>query len=146
MGAMASLITSLTRVYSTVHSCADQRKHQSSASLAFVRGIHRRPVISPHKWLVTRKMFPCHDRKEIHCFICRSQPTELFRLTWQDKMNRFIAQVNIISLLSSKYCGSVTANCPPDRLLHLVRAFFTTFDIKCQIRQVLHTSTLIHVE
>ena len=41
MGAMASQITSLTIVYSTVNSGADQRKHQSSASLAFVRGIHR---------------------------------------------------------------------------------------------------------
>ena len=41
MGAMASQITSLTIVYSTVCSDADQIKHQSSASLAFVRGIHR---------------------------------------------------------------------------------------------------------
>ena len=48
MGAMASQITSLTIVYSTVYSGADQRKHQSSASLAFVRGIHRGPVNSPH--------------------------------------------------------------------------------------------------
>ena len=37
MGAMASQITSLTIVCSTVYSDADQRKHQSSASLAFVR-------------------------------------------------------------------------------------------------------------
>ena len=41
MGAMVSQITSLTIIYSTVYSGADQRKHQSSASLAFVRGIHR---------------------------------------------------------------------------------------------------------
>ena len=61
MGAIASLITSLTIVYSTVYSDADQRKHQSSASLAFVRGIHRGPVNSPHKWPVTRKMFPFDD-------------------------------------------------------------------------------------
>ena len=40
---------------------ADQRKHQSSASLAFVPGIHRWPVNSPHKWPVTRKMFPFDD-------------------------------------------------------------------------------------
>ena len=40
---------------------ADQRKHQSSASLAFVRGIHRWPVHSPHKGPVTRKMFPFDD-------------------------------------------------------------------------------------
>ena len=61
MGAIASQITSLTIVYSTVYSDADQRKHQSSASLAFVRGIHRGPVNSPHKWPVTRKMFPFDD-------------------------------------------------------------------------------------
>ena len=51
-------ITSLMIVYSTVDSAADQRKHQSSASLAFVRGMHRWPVNSPHKWPATRKMFP----------------------------------------------------------------------------------------
>ena len=58
MDAIASQITSLTIVYSTVYSDADQRKHQSSSSLAFVLGIHRWPVKSPHKWPVTRKMFP----------------------------------------------------------------------------------------
>ena len=61
MGAIASQITSLTIVYSIVYSDVDQRKHQSSASLAFVRGIHRVPVNSPHKWPVTRKMFPFDD-------------------------------------------------------------------------------------
>ena len=50
VGVMASQITSLTIVYSIIHSGADQRKHQSSASPAFVRGIHRWPVNSPHKW------------------------------------------------------------------------------------------------
>ena len=58
MGAMASQITSLMIVYLTVYSGGDQRKHQSSASLAFVWGIHRWPVNSPHKWPVTRKKFP----------------------------------------------------------------------------------------
>ena len=61
MGAIASQVTSLTIVYSTVYSGADQRKHQSSASLAFVREIHRRPVNSPHKGPVARKMFPFDD-------------------------------------------------------------------------------------
>ena len=61
MTTMASQITSLTVVYSIVYSDADQRKHQSSASLAFVRGIHRGPVNSPHKWPVTRKMCPFDD-------------------------------------------------------------------------------------
>ena len=58
MSPMASQITGLTIVYLTVYSGADQRKHQSSASLAFVRGIHRWPLNSPHKGPVTRKMFP----------------------------------------------------------------------------------------
>ena len=61
IGAVASQITSLTIAYSTVYSGADQRKYQSPASLAFVRGIHRGPVNSPHKWPVTRKMFPFGD-------------------------------------------------------------------------------------
>ena len=61
MSAVASQITSLVIVYSTVYSGVDQRKDQSSASLAFVRGIHRWPVNSPHKRLVTRKMFPFDD-------------------------------------------------------------------------------------
>ena len=61
MGRIASQITSLTIVYSIVYSGVDQRKHQSSSSLAFVRGIHRRPMNSPHKWPVTRKKFPFDD-------------------------------------------------------------------------------------
>ena len=61
MGVMVSQITSRTIVYSTVYSGVDQSKHQSSASLAFVWGIHRGPVNSPQKWPVTRKMFPFDD-------------------------------------------------------------------------------------
>ena len=57
MGTVASQITSLTIVYTAVYSDADQSKHQSSASLAFVWG----PVNSPHKGPVTRKMFPFDD-------------------------------------------------------------------------------------
>ena len=61
MSPSVSQITSLAIVYSIVFSGTYQRKHQSSASLAFVRGIHRRPVNSSHKWPVTRKMFPFDD-------------------------------------------------------------------------------------
>ena len=61
MTTIASQITSLTIVYPTFYSGADQSKHQSSASLAFVWGIHRGPVNSPHKGPVTRKMFPFDD-------------------------------------------------------------------------------------
>ena len=61
MNTMASQITSLSIVYSTVYSGKDQRKYQSSATLAFVWGIHRGPVNSPHKRPVTRKMSPFDD-------------------------------------------------------------------------------------
>ena len=53
--------TSLNIVYPTVSSGADQRKHQSSASLAFVWGIHRWPVNVAHKGPVTRKTFLFDD-------------------------------------------------------------------------------------
>ena len=61
MGGMASQITSLTIVYSTVYSGVDRKKYQRSASLAFAKRIHRRPVNYPHKGPVTRKMFSFDD-------------------------------------------------------------------------------------
>ena len=60
MSAMASQFAGVSIVYSTVCSGADQ-KHQSSASMAFMRGIRRWPVNSPQKGPVTRKMFPFDD-------------------------------------------------------------------------------------
>ena len=74
MGAMATQITSLTIVYSTVYSGADKRKHQSSASPAFMRGIHRWPVNSPHKCPVTRKMF----------HLMTSSCNEILVLSWKN--------------------------------------------------------------
>ena len=61
MGAMVSHIRNVVVVCSAVCSGADQRKYQSSASQAFVMGIHRWPVDSPHGGLVTRKVFPFDD-------------------------------------------------------------------------------------
>ena len=90
IGAIASLITSLTIVYLSVYSDADQRKHQSSASLAFVRGIHRGPVNSPHKWPVTQKMFPFDD------VIMLKWPA---RVLWSSKFalaRHFICHSNIL--------------------------------------------------
>ena len=85
MGAIASQITSLMIVYSTVYLCADQRKHQSSAPLAFVWGIHRWPVNSPHKGPVTRKMCPlitssCSGIDVFtlnHCYVLYFRPQSL---------------------------------------------------------------------
>ena len=97
MGTMASQITSLAIVYSIVYSGTYQRKHQSSASLAFVWGIHRWPVNSPHKGPVTRKMFPfddvivycvIHEWQRLWCSIqyCLS-PLGKFVYTYYGKVN-----------------------------------------------------------
>ena len=72
MNTMASQITSLTIVHSTVYSGADQRKYQSSALPAFVRGIHRWPVNSPHKRPVTRK---CFHLITSSCYTHKMRPT-----------------------------------------------------------------------
>ena len=70
MGAMAFQIICVSIIYSK----KDKRKHQSSASLAFVRGIHRWPGNSPHKGPVTRKMFT-FDGVIIYCIKCFVMPT-----------------------------------------------------------------------
>ena len=72
MTMLASQITSLTVVYSIVYLGVNQRKHQSSASLAFVWEIHRGPVNFPHKWPVTRKMFPFDDVIMIFFYLYRN--------------------------------------------------------------------------
>ena len=88
MGTIASQIASLTIVYSIIYSDADQRKNQSSASLALVRGIHRGPVNSPHKWPVTRKMFPFDDvimtyyKHVTTCWTYHFQTTKVITLRW----------------------------------------------------------------
>ena len=84
MGAIASQITSLTIVYSAVYWDADQRKLQSSVSLAFVRGIHRGPVNSLQKWPVTRKRFPFDDGIMYNQFVTDSHP-----LSVRDKWGKF---------------------------------------------------------
>ena len=93
MDAIASQITSLTSVYSTVYSEADQRKHQSSASLASVRGIRRGPVISPHKWPVTRKMLTFDD-------------VIMGDISWRDSRHRHCSRADIPAWRPQKshYC------------------------------------------
>ena len=76
MSAMVYQITSDTIVYSTVYSDAEQRKHQGSASVDFVWGIHRWPVNSPHKGPVTRKLFPYHN------VIMKALPGQLVELSY----------------------------------------------------------------
>ena len=61
MRSMVFQINGASIVYSTISSGTDQRKHQSSASLAFVRGIYQWLVNSPYKGPLMRKMFPYDD-------------------------------------------------------------------------------------
>ena len=82
MTAIASQITSLTIVYSNVYSDADQRNYESPASLAFVWGIHRGPVNSPHKGPVTRKMFPFDD---VIMFYSNVPASTYLCIHWQPK-------------------------------------------------------------
>ena len=85
MSAIASQIISFTIVYSTAYSDADHRKHQSAASLAFVREIYRWPVHSQHKWPITRKMFPFDDDimcpKNVHPSAVSASTTDFYITT-----------------------------------------------------------------
>ena len=90
MGAMASQITGVSIVYSTVTSGGYKRKHQSSAFLAFVRGIHWWPVISPHKGPVTRKMFPFDDVIMIQTCACHDESVGVSSAkVWHDHITDF---------------------------------------------------------
>ena len=108
MSAIASQITSLTIVCSTDYSDADQRKHQSSASLAFVRGIHRWPMNSPHKGSVTRRMFPFDDVT----MLCIHWTLQKYLLLtkFSSTFNEFSAWVS--NHIHVKVCGVITHPCP----------------------------------
>ena len=107
-GAMVSQITSLTIVYSTVYSDEDHGKHQSSASLAFVRGIHRGPVNSPHKWPVTRNILPFDDvimlPKVFHAFSCSAVSVQETGFLLCDKCQVSYIFLCKISLQYLKFC------------------------------------------
>ena len=92
MSTMASQITSLTIVYSTVYSGTDQRNYQSPPSLSFVPGIHRLLVNFPHKEPVTRKLFPIDDII-----------MECVRLKWEDESIHYTLKDRARFLLNDRY-------------------------------------------
>ena len=107
MSTIASQITSLTIVYSIVYPGADQSKHQSSVSLAFVWGIHRGPVNSPHKWPVTQNMFPFDDVIMIYFTAgtgipVRPLPTTHYSAVMMDAM---ASQITSIAIVYSTVCS-----------------------------------------
>ena len=110
MTAMAFQITGALIVRSTVCSGADQRKHQSPASLAYVRGIQRSPVNFPHKGPVTRKMFPfLRHHGYIITYLVIMQHIEFRKLFVIYK----IIRQGYITLVYSPHKGPVTRNMFP---------------------------------
>ena len=79
MSAMVSQITGVSIDCLINYSGADQRKYKSSASLAFVRGIHQWPVNFPHSGPVTRKMISFDD--VIMCLLCKTSDCDSWRRT-----------------------------------------------------------------
>ena len=118
MSAMASQITSLTIIYSTVYSGTDERKHQSSVSLAFVRGIHRWPVNSPHKGPVTRKMFPFDDV----IMRCALQPAHQWHGCWCPGVMQG-ARASSTMILICRCLNIVSA------MLNLMKSHFIWWDV-----------------
>ena len=110
MGAMASQITSVSSVNSTVCSGIDQIKHQSTASLAFVWGIHRWPVNSPHKGPVTRKVFPFDDAIMIG-FLCGSDERFL-TVRFQIQYKGAILQVKGTAFQPSNFRNGISSSWP----------------------------------
>ena len=98
MSLMASLITSLTIVYSIVYSGTDQRKHQSSTSLAFVQGIHQWLVNSPHTGPVTRKMLSFDDVIMLSQLPVPPGGTKL--ASWR----LLVSNANCVNLLDDYWC------------------------------------------
>ena len=113
MSAMASQITSVSIVYSTICSGADQRKHQGSVSLVFARGIHRWSVLnSSHKGPVTRKMFPSDDVIVVlYIFEAECRGHAPWRLDnrprracyWKWKINCLYANVCVVSSQTEEF-------------------------------------------
>ena len=108
MSAIASQITGVSSVCATSCSGADQRKRQSFASLAFVRGIHRSPVDSPHKRQVTRKMFPFYDVIMNSQFLARSSGMgwwPLFLMTLKPRLVITPLNISILPWVSASSIG-----------------------------------------
>ena len=113
MSTMASQInTGVTIVYSTDCSGAGERKHQSSAPLAFVRGIHGRPVNSPHKGPVTQKTFSFDDviiPRSVRGFLLYRLQVDSDKLAFtrgqQDQSTRAMVQRSVSSMVHINKAG-----------------------------------------
>ena len=118
MTTVASQITSLTIVYSIVYSVADQRKYQSSASLAFVRGIHRDRWIPRTKGQLRGK---CFHLMTSSCFIAFYSHDGLlyFILTTRIASMERMCHRYFFHLYSESYCRFVN--------VHAIRNFISWY-------------------
>ena len=124
MATMASQTASLTTVYSTVYSGIYQRGHQSSASLAFVREIHRWPVNSPHKGPVTRKRFSFYD------IIMISQAPNFLPLPcWVLPRNRW----KYVGFFSNIFNTGITQVV---KIFHRIKQVYLPFVLPCLSRNI----------
>ena len=112
MSTMPSQITNISIVCSTVYSGTNQRKHQSLASLAFARGIHRSTVDCSHNGPVTRKMFPLDDVIMYHHESTNTTVTIFFRYAVRPKNCTHNLHIPV-------FCdGIVAVYCTHSRLFH----------------------------
>ena len=148
IGEMASQITSLPIVYLTVYSGTYQRKHQGSVSLAFVRGIHRWPMIS-HKGPVTRKMFPFDDVFMVFHWALMHSDYQYFAaikyicIKWLKRMTTCVVQpMNILNGTIAKEWLLVAYFLYEDTYSHkCILAFYMTF----MIGYNLYMDILVHL-
>ena len=124
---------------------ADQRKHQSSASLAFVREIHRGPVNSPHKWPVTRKIFPFDDVIMPRCFFllsagllgrnCSEFSIKIQTFYWGNKFQNVVCRMSPILFRSQwvtknfKVCLLIVIYRRISKRNNIKRSFLTNMDL-----------------
>ena len=145
MSAMASQITSLTIVYSSVYSGVNQRKHQSSASLAFVGGIHRSPVNSPHKWPVTWKMFPFEGGP---CVLRRVRwwlDILIYNYEWSTHHEAYMTKQNIAALVQIMTCHLFCARPSSETVLDSLEYISAKFESKYNIHAKWYFCLILHV-
>ena len=132
MGAMASQITRLTIVYSTVYSGADQRKHQTSASLAFVRGIHRWPVKSVFDTLYNL------NTQGFQTWISKTYELKLVIWYWY----RFMSPANTWSIKTWRMKSYFVSTWPSDlrsgdtSIVRTYRLYKSSFGTECYLKSI----------
>ena len=163
MSAMASQITGVSIVCSKICLSADQKKHTNSVLLAFVRGIPRWQVDSPHKGPITRKMFSIWWRhqggkmggqidfvwtRHIHIMCTGNRSQKLIPLQWRNNerdgvsnhqphdflLNRFFRSKKTSKFEATDLC---VGNSPVTGEFPVTRKMFPFDDVIMQYKDVL---------